>query len=190
MKSLWLFASSVQSVSGEVSQTPLEEFEHYYYETRPLVAKAIFSITRDTNSDDLVQETYAKAWEKFKSFRGDSKFSSWIYRIAINTALEFVRKNSKNLKQLSSQTNEINLIASEELGPGQKILLSDLLKKSFLKMKAKHLEVFLLFYQMEYSIQEISGILNLSEGTVKSRLHYAKKAFSEQMKSLGVNNGR
>jgi RNA polymerase sigma-70 factor (ECF subfamily) len=135
--------------------------------------------------DDIVQETFFKAWKARKSFKKDSNFKTWIYRIAMNSTYDNLNKMSRDNDYKSSLyiENETSINSDDK----------DLINKGLLALSVKHREVFILYYKMGYSLREISGLVGISEGTVKSRLHYAKDKFTVFIKTNEKNeacNGR
>ena len=132
---------------------------------------------------DIVQEVFLKAYQALPRFRGDSRFSTWIYRVCVNASLDHLRKKQKQpsysldeplaLKE-SSVTREVadenqNVEDSVEV----KFMSSDVLA-TLKNLDPAHRAIILLSDVQGYSYQEIADILGLSMGTVKSRLHRAR----------------
>jgi len=132
---------------------------------------------------DIVQEVFLKAYQALPRFRGDSRFSTWIYRVCVNASLDHLRKKQKQasysldeplaLKE-SSVTREVadeneNVEDSVEV----KFLSSDVLA-TLNSLDPAHRAIIVLSDVQGYSYQEIADILGLSMGTVKSRLHRAR----------------
>jgi len=113
-------------------------------------------------AEDILQETYLQAYLGIKRFKGNSSFYTWIYRIMMNT---IYKKNRKKPFYIKTQKNFLK--NDEEL--------KEMIRTALKKLPPKYNEVLTLFYFEGYSIKEISKILNIREGTVKSRLFKAKK---------------
>ncbi len=162
------------------NENTLEDFEVHYVETKDFVRTSIYWMIRSHQVDDLVQETYLKAWKNFKSFENKASFKTWIYRIAMNVTYDFLKKNKSDLNIDDFQVVDTNKadIATE-----------DLITKALLKLNDKQREVFVLFYKFGYTTKEIAQLVDVKEGTVKSRLHYAKESFEKFVKDVGVQNG-
>lgn len=158
----------------------LEDFELYYLDSRDFVRASIYWMVRDQNIDDLVQETYLRAWKNFKGFQDRSTFRTWIYRIAMNVTYDFFNK-SKKVKSLDN----LNEPVAYEIN----IELEDLITKAVLEMNPKQREAFNLFYKFGYTIEEIADLTDSKLGTVKSRLHHAKEIFSNYIKEDEARNG-
>lgn len=132
---------------------------------------------------DITQDVFLKAFQALPRFRGDSRFSTWIYRVCVNASLDHLRKKQKQpsrsldeplaLKE-SSVTREVadeneNVEDSVEV----KFLSSDVMA-TLKELDPAHRAIILLSDVQGYSYQEIADILGLSMGTVKSRLHRAR----------------
>lgn len=139
---------------------------------------------------DLLQDVFLKAFKGMQDFKGDSQVYTWLYRIATNTALTFLQKRKQNtsmsLESFSPEDEDIPefLLKDPKGVKGDKeILLKELqekLNESLQKLSITHRTVIVLFEIEGMSHAEIGKILGCSEGTVRSRLHYAK----EQLKQL------
>lgn len=161
-------------------ENTLEDFERYYRDTKDFVRASIFWMIRSHHVDDLVQETYLKAWKSFSSFENKASFKTWIYRVAMNVTYDFLKKNQSDLNVDDYQVEDENRVD---------IATEDLITKALLKLNEKQREVFVLFYKFGYTTAEIAKLVDVKEGTVKSRLHYAKETFEKFVKDVGVHNG-
>lgn len=119
-------------------------------------------IISPNEADDIIQETFLQAYLSIKKFKGKSSFYTWIYRIMMNIIYKRNRKKKPLVKNINITSQN-----DEEL----KEKIRDTLKKLHPKLN----EIITLFYFEGYSIKEISQILNIKEGTVKSRLFKGKK---------------
>ncbi len=145
-------------------------FKSYYEETKDFVRTVIYWNTRLDNIDDLVQETYLKAWKSFSKFEKRSSFKTWIYRIAINVARDNIPK--KVIKLDVEISHELN------------IELKDIIDRSLLGLSTNQKELFILFYKLDYSFREISELTNQAESTVKSKVYKAKEIFIKTYNKL------
>ncbi len=134
----------------------------------------------DTN--DILQNTFLKAWSHIEEFKGDSKVSTWLYRIAINEALDFLRKQKKT----SAESIDI------EYGAVATQLLADdyfdgdhtqaLLHEAIATLPLVQRTVFNLRYFDEMPYKEMSQVLGTSEGALKSSYHFAMVKISQYLK--------
>jgi RNA polymerase sigma-70 factor, ECF subfamily len=131
-------------------------------------------------AQDIVQDTFIKSFKNLRSFNSDFKFSSWIYRIAHNEAVNLFKKESKYQKfSFSDWLSEVlpsNSNVEEEVG--DKIDLEQL-KKQLEKLDLKYKEVLILYYLEEKKYKEISKILKVPTSTVGIRLKRAKQQFKK-----------
>lgn len=141
------------------------------------------------DTHDLLQEVFARAFRNLRSFRGQSGFYTWIYTIAVNLTLNFLkRRNRRHLISLddidSGVQNDgefLELTATSD--PVRETGLRELqrhLNEALQKLSEDHRAVVTMFDIQGMPHAEISRILSVSEGTVRSRLHYAHK----QLQSL------
>ena len=131
---------------------------------------------------DMTQETFIKAYRALSGFRGDSKFSSWLYRIASNVCLDFLRSRSRH-PQVSLSTVDEDDRATFELPDMRQNPEEQLMKKLGMEAVRRGLEqlpeqqrqILVLRELGGLSYAELARILGLEEGTVKSRIFRARK---------------
>jgi RNA polymerase sigma-70 factor (ECF subfamily) len=136
----------------------------------------------DTN--DLAQESFIKAFRALKSFKGDSSFYTWLYRIAVNKTINFLKRR-KNRIHLSLNDLDLNAEHDPDLvalisdkTPRRDADLSELqeqLNAALLKLSELHRLVVVLHDVQGLSHDEIAKIMNCNIGTVRSRLFYARQ---------------
>ena len=132
---------------------------------------------------DMSQEAFLKAYNSLPSFRGDSKFSVWLYRIVSNVCLDFLRSRTRkptvSLSTENDEGEEVELdIADEEQTPEKELdrkLTRDAVQRGLKSLPAEHREILLLREIQGLSYEEISEALGLEVGTVKSRIFRARK---------------
>jgi len=136
------------------------------------------------DANDLAQETFIKAYQALKSFKGDSSFFTWVYRIAINKTINFL-KQRKNKTHMSLNDLDFNaehdadLVALiSEKTPRREVNLIELQEKlnaAMQKLSEVHRLVVTLHDVQGLSHEEISRIMECNTGTVRSRLFYARQ---------------
>ena len=161
------------------SQELLLEFKQQYMQTRDFIRGSIYWMVRSDATDDLVQETYVKAWKNYENFRKNSSFKTWIYRIAMNVTYDYLRKS--NTMTIDSNSDKIHVSDTNEV--------KDLITQGLSLLSEVQREVFILFYKYEYTTMEISALLDIPEGTVKSRLSHSRSIFQKFLETNGVKNG-
>lgn len=136
------------------------------------------------DANDLVQETFIKAFRALKSFKGDSSFYTWVYRIAVNKTINFL-KQRRNRVQMSLNDMDFNaehdpdmVALVSERTPRRDLNLSELQEKlntAMQKLSEHHRMVVTLHDIQGLSHEEIGKIMDCNVGTVRSRLFYARQ---------------
>ncbi len=121
-------------------------------------------------AEDLTQDTFIKAWQQLRSFRGDAKFSTWLQRIAVNTVISWQRKNGRWLRWLNADHDEI----PETSHPENCAATIDL-ETAIGKLPLRARQVFVLIDLEGYSHEEASHALGMAAGTSKAQLSRARK---------------
>jgi RNA polymerase sigma factor (sigma-70 family) len=145
----------------------------------------VYNLTSNReDTADLVQDAFIKAFQSINRFQGQSSFFTWLYKIAVNTTLSHLRKNkmrtffSLEKIQEDEPTSEILSQLTDKTGADRDAHLRELqekLNEALQKLSIKHRTVITLFEIDGLSHGEIADIMECSEGTVRSRLHYAKQ---------------
>jgi RNA polymerase sigma-70 factor (ECF subfamily) len=153
-----------------------------------------YGFTRDrTIADDLAQEVLIKAYFSLPKFKAKSEFGTWLYRIAVNHARDFLRKNKQRLKEIPLQEAGDRVLASADLGPEEERLREGqrkIVQAALARLSEKYRTILTLRDIDGLSYQDISGILKLSPGTVDSRLHRARRQLREKLTGrLGRQGG-
>ena len=153
-----------------------------------------YGFTRDrTIADDLAQEVLIKAYFSLPKFKAKSEFGTWLYRIAVNHARDFLRKNKQRLKEIPLQEAGDRGLASADLGPEEERLREGqrkIVQAALARLSEKYRTILTLRDIDGLSYQDISGILKLSPGTVDSRLHRARRQLREKLTGrLGRQGG-
>jgi RNA polymerase sigma factor (sigma-70 family) len=140
-------------------------------------------IINHDDADDVIQEVFIKVWKNLASFRQDSQLYTWLFRIATNESLTFLKKKqSKNNVSLDELTVEM----SESLNTDPYFTGSEIEKKlqqALLGLPEKQRLVFNMRYYDELKFQEISDILGTSVGALKASYHLAAKKIEMYIKS-------
>ena len=158
----------------------------------PRVYASLFSYTKSKeDSEDLAQQTFLKVWQQIESFRGDSAFFTWIYRIAINLAKNhFVSSGYKKQKVNTSIENaEIEISSYENI---EAVLMHDQSMKQikeFINDMPESLKTAFTLRESEgKSYEEISLITETPIGTVRSRIFRARESIIDYMQKELIGN--
>lgn len=156
--------------------------------------RVIRSYISDTAEiEDIMQNTYLKAYEKLYQFKHNSTYSTWLIRIGINEALARLKIKSKvyNLQAQNFEKNSIlELPDTTQLNPESKIIRNEtkqLLENTIDSLDTKYKTVYILKEVEEMSIKEIANCLNISPSNTKVRLHRAKHMLKERLFEITAN---
>ena len=147
------------------------------------VFNAILRMVRDRDeAEDLTQTAFLKAYEQLKSFDPRHKFFSWLYRIALNEALNYIKRR-RRLDPLDGQW------ASAARSPEAALVGSDLsrhVQDALMSLSADYRTVLVLRHFEGCSYDEIAAIVGVPEKTVKSRLFSARSQLKERLEARGI----
>jgi len=160
---------------------------------QPRLLGMLYNMTNNhTDAWDLAMETFEKAYKSIHSFRLDSEFFTWLYRIGFNLTVNYLKRN-KHRNNLSLDDTDLDLqnrsefIDASAAGDAERqARLSDLKKKlneSMMKLSEEHRAVVTMFDIQGLSHSEISKVMNCKEETVRSRLFYAHKQLQKYLKN-------
>jgi len=147
------------------------------------------------DAEEVAQDIFIKAYRSLADFRGESKFSTWLYTIANTTSITFLRKKKLDVHSLD---NEKVFEVADNKDSGLRANLVEqksrvnMVNKAIAMLSPDDAEIITLFYKAEQNLEEISKILRLETNTVKVRLHRARtrlkekmeKNFSEEVKNI------
>lgn len=167
-------------------------FERLVRKYEKYVCTAVYSVIRNyDDSFDVSQEVFLKLYHCIGSFKGESSFSSWLYRIAKNAALDYLRREKKNRTVSIDAENEDGEKYIAEIpdvsgknDPEKAALDSErrrILYAALEELSDEHKEILLLRDINGYSYEEVGERLGLEAGTVKSRLFRAREALRKKL---------
>jgi RNA polymerase sigma factor (sigma-70 family) len=147
------------------------------------------------DAEEIAQDVFVKAYRSLADFRGDSKFSTWLYTITNTTSITFLRK--KKLEVHSLDNEKVFEVADNKDSGFRANLIEqksrvNMVNEAIAMLNPDDAEIITLFYKAEQNLEEISRILRLETNTVKVRLHRARgrlkekmeKNFSEEIKNI------
>lgn len=145
--------------------------EQLYWQVRRIV------LTHE-DANDVMQNVMLKAWTNLNTFRKDSKLSTWLYRIAVNESLDFIRRQKNSSTVSADNTSGIaNTLLADDYFDGDETEAQ--LQEAIAKLPDVQRTVFNLRYYEEMKYSEISEILNTTEGALKASYHIAVKKIAE-----------
>lgn len=148
--------------------------ERLYWHIRKIVVD-------HNDTDDILQDTFVKAWQGLQEFREESQLYTWLYRIATNESLMFLRKKkTKFLLPIVDVEHQLsNSLESDDNYSGDEIQLK--LQKALLTLPEKQRVVFNMKYYEEMKYEEMAEILETSVGALKASYHHAVKKIEKYL---------
>ena len=147
------------------------------------------------DAEEVAQDVFVKAYRSLADFRGESKFSTWLYTIANTTSITFLRKKKLDVHSLENE-KVFEVADSKDSGLRANLVEQksrvNMVNQAIALLSPDDAEIITLFYKAEQNLEEISRILRLETNTVKVRLHRARtrlkekmeKNFSEEVKNI------
>ena len=140
--------------------------------SEPLYWKIRHIVLTHEDADDILQNTFLKVWANIDSFENRSKLSTWIYRIAINESLDFLRRKRNETRLYSTDMEHVSeRLTADEWFDGD--LTQARLQEAITKLPNAQRLIFTLRYFNEMKYKDIAEALNRSEGAVKASYHIA-----------------
>ncbi len=132
------------------------------------------------DADDILQNTFLKAWSAMDTFRGESKIGTWLFRIAVNESLNFLEKKKRTACVVLPDRDVENLLLSDQYFDGDVIQAK--LQRAIRTLPEKQRAVFNLKYFQEMKYEEMSRVMDTSVGALKASYHHAVKKITEFLK--------
>ena len=164
--------SQIRDLLAKVANKDRTAFQQLYDQFADRVYRYAFTILHDKHlAEEIAQETMVAVWNGADRFAGRSKASTWIFGIARNQAFTLLRKEKR-----AEITVAPELVQAD---PSKHILQHERVMSALDELSADHREVVYLTFYEGLSYGEISGILGIPSGTVKSRMFHAKRKLAE-----------
>lgn len=137
------------------------------------------------DAEEAAQEAFIAAWKGLPRFRGDSRFSTWLYQLATHAAIDLMRRE----KKYKDSADIEDVVLPDEAASPQEVLekqeTRDAVQNALQTLSPRAREILLLRYQAELGYEEIGEVLGLPGGTVKSRINRAKAQLKEALLRQG-----
>ena len=162
-----------------------EEFRYFIKQYKDLAFSVAFSVVKNEfTAAEVVQESFVKAYENLKSFKGESKFSTWLCRIVINESFKTIRKDKRSVSnpgiEVGNDFRENPAIFDALKETEQKFYINECLNR----LPVNESLVLRLFYLAENSIKEICEMTGWSESNTKVHLHRGRKNMQELLQKM------
>ena len=132
-------------------------------------------------AEEAAQDAFIKAFHHLAGFNRQSKFSTWLYRIAFNTAISYKRKHRHQFQSIENTVIEYNQDGDSMLEKADK---KKYLNLAISKLGETDRTALTLFYLQEFSLEEIADIMNMQANTLKVRIHRARLKVADELKNI------
>jgi RNA polymerase sigma-70 factor (ECF subfamily) len=153
------------AAAGDVSA-----FERVYHAHLPRVHSLVRRMSGGRDADELTQDVFVRAWQKLSTFRGDSAFSTWLHRLAVNVVIERFRSDTLRRQRLRDGGDIFDMLPA----PARSRDLSMDFEAALARLPDGAREIFVLHDVEGYKHHEIASLLGISAGTSKAQLHRAR----------------
>lgn len=143
-------------------------------------------------AEDVAQETFIRVYNNLESYNPQYKFSTWIYRIATNLSIDYIRRRKQNFSLDADISGAEGLdwhdrLADTGLGPEEEVLADEFqneVQSAIMDLNPKYRSVMVLRYIQDLSLQEISETVQLPVSTIKTRIHRGREALRKKLRFL------
>jgi len=160
---------------------------------RPIYALAYRTIGRDEDARDVVQETFLRAFRSIKGFKGQAKFSSWLYRIALNLCRDWMRRERRNPVMLAPEGVDLIEMATES-GPTESIeelvgrnVMSEAVARAMRVLPEEQRTAIILKEYQGMTFQEIAEMIDCPLSTVKTRMYQGLSVLRRELEAQGIS---
>lgn len=195
---------SPRTESGDYHVLPLveravegsrEAFDEIVFLYRDQVYAAAWQFTRNgEDAMDVTQEAFLRAYRALSSFKGKARFSTWLHRIVLNTCVDYLRREKKHKKNVSSSQLEEEqeghatcLEGSIDATQRDRVYQKQIqqhIRIALANVSGRQREVFMLRYYQDLELKEIAEVLRCSEGAVKRHLHRCHQRLKELLRDI------
>ena len=156
----------------------------------------MFTVARSVVGDaslaeDVVQESFIKAYRALPDFRGESRISTWLHRITYLTAIDLKRQQQRHLKLVTDEHSDIDVADDSISGRSEKIVQAEQLQKriesALATLSPFEQTVFTLRHMQNFKLREIAQVVDRSEGTIKNIMFRAIRKMRDQLRSAHIS---
>lgn len=162
---------------------------------RPVYSLIVRMVQDPATAEDLAQEAFVKAYRSLHLYDASRKLSSWLFKIAHNTTIDFLRKNAPDTVSLEAPDDGdgrggLAAVLSDDsvenpAAAAERRDMARSLERAIARLRPEYREAVVMFYLEGASYQEICEITGLPLGTVKTNLHRARKELAQEMTAMG-----
>ena len=139
----------------------------------------------EADADEVAQEAFLSAWKALPNFRGDSRFSTWLYQLTSHAAIDLMRRKKRQIA-----AEDITEVSAPDPAPGpqqqaEQSETRQAVRDAMAQLSPEYRQIVVLRFLQELSYEEIGAVLKLPPGTVKSRLNRAKSQLKDILSKSG-----
>ena len=177
-----------RTLAGDQSafQFLVEKYQYYVFSVTFNILK------KREEAEEAAQDVFLKAYKTLESFRGASRFTTWLYTIAYRTAIDSQRRKVHHAYSLNDEENHIQIVDQSTPTPDTKLNRADLkthIERAIKQLKPKDAAIITLFYLNERSVKEIAQITGLTVTNIKTKLYrlrdHLKTILQKELDKLG-----
>ena len=157
-------------------------FDRLYQENVETVRGVLYNMTGRRDLDDLTQEVFLKVWKNLPTFAFKSSVKTWVYRISVNVAIDHLRSRPPVSDPVPETLPDEQ--TAEEISRRS---IQRLIQEALMVLNENDRALIVLAYFEDRPLKEIAGILDIPEGTVKSRLHQARGSLKTELERRGLH---
>lgn len=172
-----MFDGSDEALVGQTKAGEVEAFSELVRRHQTAVYNLCFRFMRDPAlAEDMAQEAFIKAFRLLRGFRGDSSFSTWLYRVACSVCLTELGRRKKRF----GIALPLSGAAVEAATPPVSVSdMPEAIRRCVTKLPARYAQAVTLYYLQELSYEEVAAVMQVSLGTLKTWLHRARHQLRE-----------
>jgi RNA polymerase sigma-70 factor (ECF subfamily) len=180
--------SSDSEIISEAQTGSITAFEVLYKKHQHQVYRTALAILGNTQAaEEVLQDCFLRAYRHLHRLHAEPSVSPWLHRVAVNLCYSRLRRNylaqlTVPLESLSNYLFPVHALSPEE--STQRNELRAVIQDGIAALSLKHRSVVVLYYLQGFSLEEIAYILDCPVGTVKSRLHHARRALSQRLTTM------
>ena len=174
-----------QDILRRAQQGDSEAFRLLVEAYQTQVYRLALRMCGEAAADDVTQEAFLAAWRALPEFRGTCRFSTWLYRLTTNAAIDCLRREKRHRDADDLDGVELPDGGDTPQEAAERIETQTAVRSALSALSDEHRQVLLLRYMQELDYAEIAAALEISEGTVKSRISRAKMRLRELLDGSG-----
>jgi len=170
----------------------VDSFEALIRDYQPRLFRLILAVSGNAeDAEDALQETLLRVYNALPSFRGDASFSTWLYRITLNSTRNWIRTQTRaSAERVARRLVQVGV--DEPIAVQDKLIereKCELVRCAIAKLPEHYRQVILLRYYQDMSYDDISHVLRIPVGTVRSRIAQGKQLLLRELDTLGYSPG-